>query len=102
MFSIKIETVNLRPRATFVTDEMEKIHKLNQIHADHFTPQTAVNFTPVQKAPLQLTLEDIENIMTWTRERDKIQIIKMVREVTGLGLKESKEIVDKIIPYSGM
>ncbi len=36
--------------------------------------------------------------MDWTVKREKIQLIKLMREVTGLGLREAKDIVDNYLP----
>lgn len=93
MFSLKVETQqNMKTRTTFVTDESEKAEKLNDIVADHFKPRT------VQQPPRALTRLDIESIMDWTVKREKIQLIKLMREVTGLGLREAKDIVDNYLP----
>ena len=92
MFSLKVETANQKLRTTFVTDESEKAEKLNGIVADHFKPRT------VQQPPRTLTRMDIERIMDWTIKRDKIQLIKLLREVTDLGLREAKDIVDHYLP----
>jgi large subunit ribosomal protein L7/L12 len=54
-------------------------------------PVTAAAPSVVEEAPAEQTEFDV--ILTSAGDK-KVQVIKVVREVTGLGLKESKELVD--------
>jgi large subunit ribosomal protein L7/L12 len=53
---------------------------------------------PVLAAPIELVEEKIafDLILTEVPADKKISILKIVRNLTGLGLKESKEIVDNV------
>ena len=44
-------------------------------------------------APVAVEKEDFDVVLTGAGEK-KIQVIKVVRELTGLGLKEAKDLVD--------
>jgi large subunit ribosomal protein L7/L12 len=44
-------------------------------------------------APVEVEKEDFDVVLTGAGEK-KIQVIKVVRELTGLGLKEAKDLVD--------
>ena len=44
-------------------------------------------------APVAVEKEDFDVVLTGSGEK-KIQVIKVVRELTGLGLKEAKDLVD--------
>jgi large subunit ribosomal protein L7/L12 len=56
------------------------------------------NFAPVGGAPAEAAEEKtaFDVLLTEVPADKKIAILKIVRNVTGLGLKESKEIVDNV------
>lgn len=47
--------------------------------------------------PSELTKADTEQVARLIRSGNKIEAIKLVREKTGLGLKEAKDLVDALI-----
>lgn len=49
----------------------------------------------VPEAPKEVVEEQTEFNVVLEGFTDKIKVIKLVREVTGLGLKESKDVVEK-------
>ena len=59
-------------------------------------PMMAAGAMPVGAAGAEAAEEKTEFDVILTAAGDKkIQVIKVVREITGLGLKEAKELVDK-------
>lgn len=50
---------------------------------------------PAGDAPAQEEEKDEFDVVLTSSGEKKIQVIKVVREITGLGLKEAKELVDK-------
>jgi large subunit ribosomal protein L7/L12 len=56
------------------------------------------NFTAIAAAPVEIVEEKtaFDILLTEVPSDKKIAILKIVRNVTGLGLKESKDIVDNI------
>jgi large subunit ribosomal protein L7/L12 len=48
---------------------------------------------PAAAAPAAVEKEDFDVVLTGSGDK-KIQVIKVVRELTGLGLKEAKDLVD--------
>lgn len=50
--------------------------------------------TTVQVAQKTLGGEDVQQVVSLIRSGKKIEAIKLVRESTGLGLKEAKDVVD--------
>jgi large subunit ribosomal protein L7/L12 len=53
----------------------------------------AVGAAPAGGAAAAVEQEDFTVVLTGSGEK-KIQVIKVVRELTGLGLKEAKDLVD--------
>ena len=51
-------------------------------------------------APPAATPQDIAKVAARTYPENKIQAIKQVRELTGLSLKEAKDLCDPYYPYS--
>ena len=62
------------------------------------TLSTGVSAAPIAAAPAEAVEEKtaFEILLTEVPADKKIAILKIVRNVTGLGLKESKEIVDNV------
>jgi large subunit ribosomal protein L7/L12 len=62
------------------------------------TVSTGVSAVPIAAAPAEAVEEKtaFEILLTEVPADKKIAILKIVRNVTGLGLKESKEIVDNV------
>jgi len=62
------------------------------------TVSTGVSAAPIAAAPAEAVEEKtaFEILLTEVPADKKIAILKIVRNVTGLGLKESKEIVDNV------
>ncbi len=57
-------------------------------------PMAALAAAPVQAAPAEVESTEFQVTLTESPADKKIGIIKVVREVTGLGLREAKEIAE--------
>ena len=88
----QLKTLTLLEAAELVS-EIEKVFGVD-------TSVSVANSGPVASAPVQAVVEAVEEktsfdiVLTEVPADKKIAILKIVRNVTGLGLKESKDIVD--------
>ena len=79
-------------RAVELGDYLEEVHKIKPagggvvMAAGPAGPGAAVAEKPAEKTEFTVVLESFG--------ADKIKVIKVVREITGLGLKEAKDVVE--------
>ena len=57
-------------------------------------PAVAVAATPAAAAPAAEEKDEFNVVLTAVDAAKKISVIKVVREITGLGLKEAKDLVE--------
>ena len=57
------------------------------------------NFKTLTKTEFPLSYEDTNEMIKVLRDRNRLQALKLVKINSGLGLRESKDIIDKIFPY---
>jgi len=86
----KIMTLTLL-KAQELGDYLKDVHGIEAAAAPVFAagPMAAAGAAPAAEAEK----EDFAVVLTGAGEK-KIQVIKVVRELTGLGLKEAKDLVD--------
>ncbi len=103
---VKIEKVKLSKSAEGILDSIEKmtvleLSELVKVLEDKFGVVAAAPVAAAQAAPgagaeaAQEADAEVSVILTACGDK-KIQVLKAVREITGLGLKEAKEIVDSV------
>lgn len=63
------------------------MHQLDRIEAK-------LDQLNVEKTPVSIN-DKLEALLVAFRERKKIEAIKIVRELTGLGLKEAKDLIER-------
>jgi ribosomal protein L7/L12 len=50
-----------------------------------------------------VTVSDLDtflSVISGQRRQERISVIKFVRAITGTGLKEAKDLIDKYLPYA--
>lgn len=57
------------------------------------------NFKTITKTEFPLSYEDTNEMIKVLRDRNRLQAVKLVKINSGLGLRESKDIIDEIFPY---
>ena len=89
----QLKTLTLLEAAELVT-EIEKTFGVDTSVSVAAAPSLALAPTPIAEAVEEKTSFDVT--LTEFPADKKISILKVVRNVTGLGLKESKDIVDNV------
>ena len=89
----QLKTLTLLEAAELVT-EIEKTFGVDTSVSVAAAPSLALAPTPIAEAVEEKTSFDVT--LTEFPADKKIAILKVVRNVTGLGLKESKDIVDNV------
>ncbi|WLT38216.1 ribosomal protein L7/L12 [Synechocystis sp. B12] len=64
------------------------------------TPSAPRDVTYTREIIQQLSANEKEQIMTLLRQGKKIEAIKICRSLTGCGLKEAKDTVEKLLETS--
>jgi large subunit ribosomal protein L7/L12 len=81
---------------------VKEIEKTFDVDASVAAAPVMNSFLPMQAAPAAKSEEAVEEktsfdiLLTEVPADKKISILKVIRNVTGLGLKESKDIVDNV------
>lgn len=104
MSEVKTEEITLSKEAQGVIDTVEKLTVLelaNLVKAleDKFgvvaaAPVAAVAAAPAGDAPAEDAGSSTVSVILKSAGDKKVQVLKVVKEVTGLGLKEAKALVD--------
>jgi len=77
-------------KAVELGDYLEQVHKIKPAASGGGGPMVA---TPVA-APVEKEVQTEFTVVLESFGADKIKVIKVVREITGLGLKEAKDAVE--------
>ncbi len=89
----QIESMSVLELSEFVKDLEERFG----VSAASFAvaPAAASGGSGEEEAAGKVEEKDSFNVVLKEAGASKIQVIKVIREITGLGLKESKDLVDK-------
>ncbi len=74
----------------------EVAERLSRLFGGHAFTAQVVQPKPVEAPALAQTEFDVLLASVGLQGHEKIEVIKAVREVTGLGLKEAKDFVEKV------
>lgn len=95
-------TVMLRLRELSDTDLAHIALKFAEAHPEEFELLIGCNVTqlrvPVTNELVQLTPAEWSELSAYNQNTHKITCIKRMREITGLGLKEAKDLVEATFP----
>ena len=95
MASEKITAILEEIKALTVLDLSELVHAIEDEFGVSAAAPVAVAAAPAAGAAAPAAEEKTEfDVVLKAAGANKIQVIKVVREITGLGLKEAKEVVD--------
>ena len=91
----QLKTLTLLEAAELVT-EIEKVFGVDTSISVSAGPLVALAAAPAAAAEVEAAQSEFEVTLTEVPADKKIAVLKIVRCVTGLGLKESKDIVDNV------
>jgi large subunit ribosomal protein L7/L12 len=77
-----------------VTIEVATVHRANDCHAQAQAVLTTPTSSPTPTPPPPAEEQDEFEVVLEAAGANKIQVIKVIRELTNLGLKEAKELVE--------
>jgi large subunit ribosomal protein L7/L12 len=77
-----------------VTIEVATVHRANDCHVQAQALLTTTTSTPTPPPPPPVEEQDEFDVILEAAGDKKIQVIKVIRELTNLGLKEAKDLVD--------
>jgi ribosomal protein L7/L12 len=96
---INVETV----AEQVILDRIYKIGQFNPLAFDKVDHGIYVAHAPEnQRKPSdQISLDAIEKVLAFLKEHEKVNAVKLIKDETNLGVKESKDYVDSWQQYMG-